>query len=136
MCRRLPLVIAIAALGCASHRITVPDYGILPCPDSAAHELLGPYALQCWWHASHGRWRTLSHESHYDALVVTTEVSDVRDAREIADRFVADQRSTFSEILIYARPDATTPAAHMRRVRWSRRTGFEILDFGSDVETR
>lgn len=119
----------IAALGCASHRIEPPDYGILPCPISTQDELLAPGALQCCWPARHGPRRTLSHDSHYDALVIDVEVSDFRDAREIANRFVKAESSTYAEILLYAHPAASMRSSRVRRVRWSRGTGFEVLDF-------
>jgi len=59
------------AAACAGRRPPVlPDIGITACPVSAAHDLLSVDALQCWFTAAHGRWRTLSHESHYAVLVV------------------------------------------------------------------
>ncbi|MEP7310734.1 MAG: hypothetical protein ABJA98_34985 [Acidobacteriota bacterium] len=76
--------------------------GIEMCPTGAADALLSVPALQCWFAARHGWWRTLSHESHFDVLVVHVEALDLRDAGDIAQRFVASEGTTFSEILIYA----------------------------------
>jgi hypothetical protein len=119
-----------AVTGCTTDQSTSLGYGIGPCPAAAEHDLLGPDALQCWWQARHGRWRTLSHDSHYDALVVDVEARDARDAREIADLFVREEGRAYAEILIYVHPDASARSSRVRRVRWSRTTGFETLDFG------
>jgi len=131
------LVAAVVAIGlglgalpgCAARRPGRFDYGIPHCAADAAHALLAAGALQCWFDAAHGRWRTLSHESHYDVLVVHVQALDLRDAGEIARRFVAGENGTFSEILVYAEPEPPTGSARNRRVRWTRDTGFEVLDF-------
>ncbi len=105
------------------------DFGIPACPDAAEKDLLSPAALQCWFPASHGQWRTLNHQSHLEALVVEVEARDLRDAVEIARRVTADEKArAFSEILIYvSRPQGREP--RIRRVRWTPRTGFETLEF-------
>jgi hypothetical protein len=131
------LVAAAAAIGlglgalpgCAARRPGRSDYGIPHCAADDAKGLLAAGALQCWFDAAHGRWRTLSHESHYDVLVVHVQALDLRDAGEIARRFVAGENGTFSEILVYAEPEPPTGSARNRRVRWTRDTGFELLDF-------
>ena len=117
--------------GCATHHPTsvFTDYGIRPCPVGAAERLLSIDALQCWFDAPHGRWRTLSHESHFTVLVVQVEASDLRDAETIARRFVASERETFSEILIYAERERRTNRDVIRRVRWTTDAGFESLEF-------
>ena len=116
--------------GCASApKPIVGSHGVVSCPDGAADALLEAEALQCWFPARHAQWRTLSHESHYDVLVVTVEAFDLRDAGEIASRFVADQRDTFSEIMIYARPPLRSGTTRIRRVRWTREQGSEMFDF-------
>jgi hypothetical protein len=84
---------------------------------------------QCWFDASHGRWRTLSHESHYDVLVVQVEARDPRDADEIARRIVGGERRTFSEILVYTQPEPSAVPSRIRRVRWTPDAGFEALEF-------
>src|SRR5262245_51367444 len=69
------------------------DFGIPACPDAADKDLLAPNALQCWFTASHGQWRTLNHQSHLEALVVEVEARDLRDAVEIARRVTADEKA-------------------------------------------
>jgi hypothetical protein len=105
--------------------------GIPSCPDAADGHLLAADALQCWFAAPHGRWRTLNHQSHLEALVVEVEAQDLRDAVAIAQRVVADPMAgAFSEILVYvARPQRGE--ARIRRVRWTRGGRFETLDFSS-----
>ncbi len=116
--------------GCASApKPIVSSHGVVSCPDGAAGALLEAEALQCWFPARRAQWRTLSHESHYDVLVVTVEAFDLRDAAEIASRFVANQRDTFSEIMIYARPPLRSGTTRIRRVRWTREQGSEMFDF-------
>jgi hypothetical protein len=131
--RLLSVLLAVATLvaaGCASRRITVQDYGIPPCPPSAQMDLFSPNALQCWFVASHGRWRTLDHQSHLEALVVFVEALDVRDAETIARRLVADAgASPYSEILVYVRPEKPNATSRVRRVRWTRDGTFETIDF-------
>jgi hypothetical protein len=107
----------------------VSRYGVEGCPAGAADRLLSVDALQCWFAARHGQWRTLRQESHYDVLVVTVEASDVRDAEEIAGRFVATQREMFSEIMIYAQPEIHDGPTRIRRVRWTRERGTDTFEF-------
>ena len=115
--------------GCAARRTIVNDYGVTRCPAEAAGDLLSVDALQCWFAASHGRWRTLSQESHYDVLVVQVEALELGDADEIARRFVAGESRRFSEILIYAQPESHARSTRIRRIRWTRESGFEVLEF-------
>jgi len=118
------------AAACAGRRPPVlPDIGITACPVSAAHDLLSVDALQCWFTAAHGRWRTLSHESHYAVLVVEVEAADIRDADGIARQFVDAERGTFSEILLYVQRQARSAGDRIRRVRWTSDLGFDSLDF-------
>src|SRR5262249_48120422 len=125
-------VLVPCAAACAGRRPPVlPDIGITACPASATHDLLSVDALQCWFTAPHGRWRTLSHESHYAVLVVEVEASDVRDADGIARQFVDAERATFSEILLYVQREARTTGDAVRRVRWTSDLGFESLDFNA-----
>lgn len=92
--------------------------------------MLLPDALQCWFEARHGRWRFVSHGRHLAALVVDVAVDDLRDADEIARRFVASEGHQFSEILIYAHRQPVAEQSRVRRVKWARSTGFEALEFG------
>jgi hypothetical protein len=105
------------------------DYGIGPCPVEAPAHLLSVDALQCWFDAPHGRWRIVGHDSHYAVLVVHVEALDVRDADAIARRFVATENEMFSEILVYVQPERATGSSRIRRVRWERDEGFDVLDF-------
>ena len=107
------------------------DFGIPSCPDDANGHLLSADALQCWFVAPHGRWRTLNHQSHLEALVIEVEAQDVRDAVAIAQRLVTDPMAVeFSEILVYvAHPKRGD--LDIRRVRWTRGGSFETLDFSS-----
>jgi len=124
--------VAVAGLsGCATYRPVPYDTGIPRCPVSAATDLLSVDALQCWFDAGHGPWRVLSHESHFDVLVVQISALDLRDADEVARRVVAGERQTFSEILVYAVEEVPLVPARVRRVRWTRDAGFEALEFRS-----
>lgn len=115
----------------ARQRRAQTDLGIPACRDDASRALLSSNALQCWFTAPHGQWRTLNQQSHLEALVVEIEARDLRDAVHIAQRVVQDpMASPFSEILVYvARPEGGE--SRIRRVRWTRHTGFETLDFSS-----
>ena len=141
-CGRILLVAALASASvlsdaCAMRQARVQeDFGIPSCPDDAQGRLLSANALQCWFTAPHGRWRTLNHQSHLEALVVEVEAQDLRDALAIAQRVVADPTAReFSEILVYVaqpRPDGS----RIRRVQWTRGGRLETLDFSSpSVET-
>jgi hypothetical protein len=124
------VLVAVVATACAGrHRVERSDFGIQSCPASAGDHLLSTAALQCWFAAPKGRWRTLSHESHYAVLVVEVEAADIRDADVIARRFVAAERKTFSEILIYVQREQRADSQTVRRVRWTAETGFQSLDF-------
>jgi hypothetical protein len=104
---------------------------VTACAAGAVHDPLSVDALQCWFAAPHGRWRTLSHESHYAVLVVEVEAADIRDADGIARQFVDAERGTFSEILVYVQREARTAGDAIRRVRWTSELGFEGLDFNA-----
>jgi hypothetical protein len=121
---------AAVAGGCSAVRPRPANrLGILPCAAGAASALLSVDALECWFDARHGRWRTLSHESHFDVLVVKVQADDLRDAEDIARRFVAGERATFSEILVYVQRESRGEPARIRRVRWTRTTDLETIDF-------
>jgi hypothetical protein len=121
----------IVSSNCAARRSVARDYGIPDCPELAERDLLSSKALQCWFTAPHGRWRTLGHQSHLEALVVEVEARDLRDAEEIARRVVDPVASAFSEVLVYVQAEPADRLVRVRRVRWTRRTGFEMLDFSS-----
>jgi len=133
-CGRILLVAALTSasvlsVACAVRQARVhEDFGIPSCPDDAIGHLLSAAALQCWFTAPHGRWRTLNHQSHLEALVIEVEAQDVRDAVAIAERVVADPMATeFFEILVYVAQ--SSPDSRIRRVQWTRGGRFETLDF-------
>jgi len=124
--------VAVASSSCAMREARVQDdFGIPACPASGEKDLLSPDALQCWFTAPNGRWRTINHQSHLEALVVEVEARELRDAMTIAQRVVNDPKARgYSEILVYvARPQGRE--SRIRRVRWTRGAGFETLDFSS-----
>ena len=129
------IVLAIASSNCATARPPVNRYGVLSCPPGAADALLSVAALQCWFTARHGQWRTTMQESHFDVLVVQVEAFDLRDAEEIAQRFVAGTGTTYSEILIYVQSDSHARAGRIRRVRWTPESGTETIDFTAPPAT-
>ena len=119
--------------GCAVIRRTpANDYGVKRCSANAGDALLSVDALQCWFVARHGRWRTLKHESHFDVLVVYVESVNPADADEIARRFVAQLEREFSEVLVYVHPERASGRTRVRRVQWTRANGFAVLDFFED----
>ena len=122
---------SIVSSSCAARHSVARDYGIPDCPELAERDLLSSKALQCWFTAPHGRWRTLGHQSHLEALVVEIEARDLRDAEEIARRVVDPVASAFSEVLVYVQAEPADRLVRVRRVRWTRSTGFETLDFSS-----
>jgi len=128
--RLLAIALATALCGCATARSRPSaDLGIVECAAGASGALLSVDALQCWLQARHGRWRTLSHDSHFDVLVVRVEAADLRDAVDIGRAFAADQGRMFSEILVYVTEPAHGDRLRTRRVRWTRTGGIETLDF-------
>ena len=123
---------SILSAGCALRNARVPDFGIPPCEQGTEEDLLSSAALQCWFSATHGRWRTLGHQSHLEALVVDVEARQLSDAHEIARRFVENKSvATYSEILVYVHGDRSSGSDSVRRVRWTTNGTFETLDFAS-----
>ena len=127
----LTAVAAICACtpGCARPRLPLSDYGIPPCAPSAATDYLSVSALQCWFDAPHGRWRIVEHRSLYQELVVEVEAFSLRDADDIAERVIVDQRDSFGEILVYIHPESITRVSRVRRVRWTRALGAMAIEF-------
>ena len=121
----------LAVTACAIRRPVRSDLGIPACVPGAGAQLLEPPALECWFTAAHGRWRLMTQASHLEALVVDVAADDLRDAGEIARRFVTGERHRYSEIIVYAHHEPVTPASSVRRVRWTMTTGYEALDFSS-----
>jgi hypothetical protein len=69
--------------------------------------------------------------SLFGVLVVHVEALDTRDAETITGRFVALEGGAFSEILVYAQPEPPNRSSRIRRVRWTRDTGFHALEFAA-----
>jgi hypothetical protein len=134
-CGRILLAAAaMCSSHCAMHVASRPqaDLGIPVCGQAADQNPLSTDALQCWKNARHGRWRMLNHQSHLEALVVEVEANDLRDAVEIAQRVVADPMADpFTEILVYVARPQGGDELRVRRVRWTRGSGYETLEFSS-----
>jgi hypothetical protein len=81
-------------------------------------------------HASHGRWRIVSHYSFGDVLILDVEALNLKDAREICRRLVTMHGAGLLEILVYARPEGSTSSDRIVRVRWSRDSGYDVLTIG------
>jgi hypothetical protein len=124
------VVIALGSLVTTGPERVMPDeHGILPCPASARQDLLSADALQCWFEARNGRWRTLNRVSAHGALVVEVEATAMADAENIAQQFVTDRGGgRFSEVLVYVEGPSAPPRS-IRRIRWTGSTGFETMDF-------
>jgi hypothetical protein len=103
--------------------------GISDCPSGAADDLLDASALQCWFTAPHGRWRTLTRASAHRALIVEVEATDPEDAEEIAERFVADADGRFAEILVYVERERAPAPRLITRIQWTPGGGFQTLEF-------
>lgn len=88
-----------------------------------------PEALQCWFAAQHGRWRFINHGRHLEALVVDVAVDDLRDAEEVTRRFVASEAGLFTEIMVYARIEPGRSGSRVRRVRWTRASGYDAIEY-------
>lgn len=133
--RLVPIALAGACVlvsGCAARQVRVSnDFGIPQCAEAAARDLLSPEALQCWFTAPHGLWRTLNHQSHLAALVVEVEARDLRDAQVIAQLLVNDPMTQeFAEILVYV-GRSLGGDSRIRRVQWTRGGGYEAFEFSS-----
>ena len=59
------------------------------------------------------------------------EARDLRDAEEIGQRIADPVTAAFSEVLVYVKAEPEGGLVRVRRVRWTRSTGFETLDFSS-----
>lgn len=99
------------------------------CPRGEVDNYLSPSTQQCWFDSPRGRWRTLGHELHYYSLVVEVEATSFADADEIARRFVKRHGKRFTEIMVYVQEESALHTSTIRRVRWTRRAGFDTLEF-------
>ena len=103
--------------------------GLPDCPASAERDLRAPEALQCWFYTARGAWRMTSRVSAHHALVVAVDVSAPDDAREVAHLVIERSRADYGEVLVYVAPLAPTGAVEVRRVQWSRASGFSELTY-------
>jgi hypothetical protein len=103
--------------------------GIARCPVEGRQDLLSFHALQCWFDAPGGRWRMLSRVSVYDALIVEAEATELVDAHEIARTLAAIDQGRFAEVLVYVQRESAADPSVIRRIRWTRPTGFEALQY-------
>lgn len=125
------ILAAAAGLPACAARADAQAGGDRMCPEGRVANYLVPEAQQCWYASAAGRWRTLSHELHYDVLVVQVEAERAAAGDEIARRFVEVHAGRFSEILIYVHPVPVGETSPVRRVRWTETSGFETLDFSA-----
>jgi hypothetical protein len=89
-------------------------------------------ARDCWYQSPHGRWRLVSHDLHYDVLVVRTVAEHLDAAGDVGRRFAELHGERFREISIYVEQEADATPALIRRVVWTRAGGFSVLDFPAD----
>lgn len=99
------------------------------CPPGPVANYLTADMQQCWQEAAHGRWRTLSHELHYDVLVAEVSADSLADGEEIARRFVDVHGGRFAEILLYVRQESAAGPSEIRRLRWAGGARLETLEF-------
>lgn len=109
--------------------------GLPDCPASAERDLRAPEALQCWFYTARGAWRMTSRVSAHHALVVTVEVSAPDDARAVAHLVIERSRADYGEVLVYVAPLAPTGPVDIRRVQWSRASGFSELTYRRPAAT-
>lgn len=101
-----------------------------PCRSAPVDNYLDERWQQCWFDAAHGRWRTLSHEFHYNVLVVEVEAASLDDAEEILRRFVDLHRGRFIDITIYVNREPASRPGPTRRIHWEMDSNtFDTLDF-------
>ena len=107
-----------------------PPSGTPQCRSGKVDNYLADHWQRCWFDAARGRWRTLSHEFHYDVLVVETESASLDNAEEILRRFVDLHRGRFTDITIYVRLEPASKPGPVRRIHWEWDTKtFDTLDF-------
>jgi hypothetical protein len=122
------LIVVAGLAACASRSARL---GIPRCPGGPVTNYLADEVLQCWFDAPNGRWRTLSHEFHYDSVVFEVEATNLDDARTIAERIIGVHGKRFVELALYVRaPLVAGSPRPIRRIRWSSRDGYDAaLDF-------
>jgi hypothetical protein len=107
--------------------------GLPACSPAAQKDLSSPAAIQCWFKATHGGWRILVRDTHYDTSVYHVGADAVEDAEEIAKAIVAGEGPALGEMVVYVYPEPIATSSRIRRVRWGRTSGYETLDFAGRV---
>ena len=103
--------------------------GLPRCEPGAERNLSTEAALQCWFRASHGGWRILTHDGHYDSVVYHVAADDLQDADEIARMVVASEGMGLGELVLYVYPEPIATSLQTRRISWTKRGGYQTLDF-------
>lgn len=100
------------------------------CRSAPVDNYLAEYWQKCWFDATRGRWRTLSHEFHYNVLVVEVEAASLDDAEEIIRRFVDLHRGRFIDITLYIHQEPASRPGPVRRIHWDIDSdGLDTLNF-------
>ena len=104
--------------------------GLPPCPPGVGKRLDSDEAKECRLKGTHGGWRILERDGHYDSVVYYVGADDVRDAQGIAQALVTGDGRTPGELLVYIYREPVATASGVRRVSWNSKTGrYDILDF-------
>ena len=129
-------LLAAAVIACLSSGCTPTPEKEPPVPDAPrcapgpVDNYLSEGWQRCWFDAAHGRWRTLSHEFHYDVLVVEVEAASLEDAEEIIRRFIDLHRERFTDITVYVHMEPASRPGPVRRIHWSSDAeALDTLDF-------
>ncbi len=100
--------VLLAALGFDAFRPPAPNPDIRP-----AH--VGPPA-----------WKVTRRYSVNRVLIVEGESDDLERGQEIATWLVGSSAEAYDEVLVYVRPP---DKSRTRRVQWTKKDGFRVLDF-------
>lgn len=123
--------VATESLGCAARLADPAESLTEACPSGRVANYMAARAQQCWYATPGGRWRIVNHEFHYDVLVVQTEASTLELTNEIVRRIAEVHGERFVEILIYVKGEPGSPAARIRRARWTADGGVTHFDFSA-----
>jgi DNA polymerase elongation subunit (family B) len=73
-----------------------------------------------------GGWTVKRRYTVNRVLVAEVECPDVERAAEIAKSLVEPVTEAYDEVLVYVRPP---DRSYTRRVQWTRKTGYQLLDY-------
>jgi hypothetical protein len=100
------------------------------CPPPPVDNYLDERWQQCWFDAARGRWRTLSHDFHYNVLIVEVEAASLDDSEEIIRRFIDLHRERFIDITLYVHQEPAAQPGPVRRLHWDLDSNaIDRLDF-------